>query len=170
MTAAPKMAVKDRDAWIIGGLFLFIALVFAVTPRGIRNNNPGNLKKLGNWRDWRGVAPDTDQTDSTFIKFTEPFYGIRALARTLWNYQARYNLFSVKEMISRWAPSTENKTTDYIKHAAQVLGVGVNDPVNLATDLDAHKKLVAVIIQHENGQDPYTEDLKDQAIDSARAV
>jgi hypothetical protein len=34
-------------------------------PRGIRNNNPGNIKK--NSVDWNGLVPEDEQTDNTFL-------------------------------------------------------------------------------------------------------
>ena len=46
-------------------------------PRGIRNNNPGNIKKNG--VDWDGLSEE--QTDNTFFQFDDPVYGIRALTK-----------------------------------------------------------------------------------------
>ena len=48
-------------------------------PRGIRNHNPGNLRKSND--PWQGLAPD--QTDPDFLQFESSKWGIRALARTL---------------------------------------------------------------------------------------
>ena len=46
-------------------------------PRGIRNNNPGNIRKSN--VKWQGLA--AEQTDGAFYQFTRPEYGIRALCR-----------------------------------------------------------------------------------------
>ena len=47
-------------------------------PRGIRNNNPGNIK-LGT--NWDGLSDE--QNDDVFCQFKEPVWGIRALMRIL---------------------------------------------------------------------------------------
>ena len=69
-------------------------------PRGIRNHNPGNLRKSND--PWQGLAPD--QTDPDFLQFESSKWGIRALARTLIAYQDKIGLRSIKSIIYRWAP------------------------------------------------------------------
>ncbi len=51
-------------------------------PRGVRNNNPGNIR-LG--IAWNGLAPE--QTDPDFCQFITPQFGIRALCIVLLTYQ-----------------------------------------------------------------------------------
>lgn len=59
----------------------------AKLPRGIRNNNPGNLE----WGDpWQGLDPDGQAQDKRFVVFKDPAMGIRAIARTLITYQDKY--------------------------------------------------------------------------------
>ena len=53
-------------------------------PRGIRNNNPGNIRHGANWL---GLNPNGRNIDSAFCVFTAPVYGIRALAKVLVNYK-----------------------------------------------------------------------------------
>lgn len=48
-------------------------------PRGIRNNNPGNIRRSSD--PWQGLAKE--QIDREFFKFKSSVYGIRALARLL---------------------------------------------------------------------------------------
>lgn len=63
------------------------------TPRGIRNNNPGNIR----WGDdWKGLVPKDQRTDKSFCQFTTPEYGIRAMIIILRNYQRKYGLDTVK--------------------------------------------------------------------------
>ena len=52
-------------------------------PRGIRNNNPGNIRRNGD--PWQGLAKE--QNDREFFTFKSAVYGIRALARLLITYQ-----------------------------------------------------------------------------------
>ncbi len=124
----------------------------AILPRGIRNNNPGNLRRT---RDpWQGLA--TPQTDREFFVFKDATYGIRALARTLINYQDEHNLRSIRQIICRWAPANENDTTAYINSVAKQTRFDADQP------LDMHKyahlaPLAKAIILHENGQQPYSD-------------
>ena len=67
-----------------------------MTPRGIRNNNPGNLRQGD---DWQGLADP--QIDKEFCVFQSSLWGIRALARVLLNYQRKHQLHTVTQIISR---------------------------------------------------------------------
>jgi len=127
--------------------------------RGIRNNNPGNLRRAID--PWQGLAET--QTDTEFFVFQSPIYGIRALARTLINYQDKHGLRTIRQIIERWAPSAENDTVAYMK--------AVSDETGFAPDvvLDMHKyehlkAVVAAIIHFENGQQPYTGAQVDKAL------
>ena len=115
-------------------------------PRGIFNKNPGNIRK---GIDWLGLSPE--QTDPDFSQFTDPKYGIRAIARILKNYQ-RDGVQTLREAIERWAPSVENDTQAYISAVCKACEVGPDDRVVLS---DLLADLVPAIIQHENGEQPY---------------
>ena len=78
--------------------------------RGIRNNNPGNLRKGCKWL---GLSPV--QTDKDFCQFKTMEYGIRALLITLRTYYIKYGCNTVRKIISRYAPPNENLTDSYIK-------------------------------------------------------
>ena len=55
----------------------------AKTPSGIRNNNQGNIE----WGSpWQGLRPQNERTDNRFAQFTDPVFGIRALACVLITY------------------------------------------------------------------------------------
>jgi len=122
-------------------------------PRGIRNNNPGNIERDGTR--WQGMA--ARQTDSRFVVFSEPKWGIRAIARILITYQDRRRaadgsrIDTVRKFISRWAPPVENNTDAYARAVAVALGVGVDDPDIDVYDFDTMFGLVAAIIRYENG-------------------
>jgi len=138
------------DRWLLWPL-LSLAAVFGIyrmtrTPRGIRNNNPGNVRDTGT--DWLGRSG----TDGEFVVFSDPVYGVRAMARVLKNYRDRYGLDTVEEIISRWAPPTENNTQAYIDAVSRALAVAPDDPLDLDRVLP---ELVAAIIRHENGIQPY---------------
>lgn len=80
------------------------------TPRGIRNNNPLNIR-IGNT--WLGEVPDP--TDSNFEQFVHIRYGLRAAFCILRRYIRRYKRNSVRKIVTAWAPSTENNTERYIQ-------------------------------------------------------
>lgn len=132
-------------------------------PRGIRNNNPGNIEK---GEPWQGLAAD-QSADSRFAVFTHPVYGIRALARVLKTYRERYGLETATEIISRWAPSVENDTRAYARAVASALGT---DPETPFSDTPENRlKLVKAIIHHENGVQPYPDSLIQDGIQRAYA-
>lgn len=117
--------------------------------RGIRNNNPGNIRRSG--EAWQGLAKT--QTDASFFQFTEARYGVRALAKILQTYSNKYGLKNVRDIINRWAPPSENNTASYVKTVAAKLGVSADEPIDVYARLPA---LATAIIQHENGYNPYT--------------
>lgn len=78
--------------------------------RGLRNNNPGNLRiSKDKWQGLREVQEDKD-----FFQFKTIEYGYRALMRTLQNYRKRHNCITIGDFIKRWAPPIENNTNAYI--------------------------------------------------------
>lgn len=114
-------------------------------PRGIRNNNPGNIE-LGD--PWQGLADK--QTDGRFAQFKTPAWGIRALARTLITYQDKHNIRTVTAAINRWAPPVENDTGAYVRAVQKAVG---GDLVDMH-DYQYLRPLVEAIIKHENGVGP----------------
>lgn len=121
------------------------------TPRGIRNNNPGNIR----WGDdWKGLVPKSQRTDKSFCQFTAPEYGIRAMIVILRNYQRKHGLNTITGIISRWAPANENNTQAYIDSVAKSTGVAPDQFIH-TDDSRFMMKLLQAIIQHENGVQPY---------------
>lgn len=117
--------------------------------RGERNNNPGNVR---HGKDvWTGGA--VTQTDPDFITFTDPKYGIRAIARILHNYR-RQGLITLAQAIARWAPGIENDTSAYINDVCHRCGLGPNDIVDFDSIM---LELVKAIIWHENGHCIYSD-------------
>ena len=153
---------NDRVIWLIiaGLLIATSAGAVYVGTRGLRNNNPGNIRH-GNSQ-WVGMSPE--QTDSEYVQFDDPVYGIRAMVKLLRNYQSRYGLNTIAGIIDRWAPPNENITGSYITHVAQVANV---DP-NAEIDINHYMiPVVETIIKHENGSNPYTREQVTRAIQLA---
>ena len=87
-------------------------------PRGIRNNNPLNIR-IGN--KWLGEVPCT--TDNQFEQFTRMEYGVRAGFKLIKRYIERYHLNTITLIVSRWAPPSENKTSAYIASVEKISGI-----------------------------------------------
>jgi hypothetical protein len=122
-----------------------------MTPRGIRNNNPGNIR----WGDdWRGLVPADQRTDPDFCQFIAPVYGVRAIGKILLSYRRR-GLNTVRSIIATWAPPIENDTGAYAAHVAEQCGVTPDE--YLPASANGYAALVKAIIQHENGQQPYSD-------------
>lgn len=114
--------------------------------RGLSNCNPGNIRRSASR--YRGeVRPSRD---AAFKQFESLEWGYRAIFVTLRTYRQKYGLRTIREMISRWAPPTENHTEAYIR--------AVSDRTGFTPDevLDIRLKgqmipLVAAISEVENG-------------------
>lgn len=70
-------------------------------PRGMRNNNPLNIRHNPD-NQWQGVA--AAQTDKDFVMFTHRFYGYRAAAKILITYR-KHGLDTPEKIITKWSPA-----------------------------------------------------------------
>jgi len=118
-------------------------------PLGIRNNNPGNIELGDNWQGMR-----VPQTHPRFIQFTDAKYGIRAMTRIIDNYKKR-GVLTVDQIINTWAPSFENNVSAYLNHVLSLTGFASFYVPNKARG--DYLPLIKAIIQHENGQQPYSD-------------
>ena len=129
--------------------------------RGIRNNNPGNIRHGDKWQ---GLAEV--QTDKAFCVFKSPEWGIRALVKILRNYQTKHGLKTVESIINRFAPEVENNTTSYILSVCQVLDVKPRDVIDVR-EPGIMINLLKAIIRHENGVQPYSDEVLKRGIELA---
>ena len=123
------------------------------TPRGIRNNNPGNIRYNGTG--WQGLA--NPPSDGAFCIFTEAKFGIRALATILRNYKCKYGICAVSGIIGRFAPSSENDTAAYIRSVCAAVGCAADAKLDIE-DEAVLLPLAKAIIRHENGRQPYSDE------------
>lgn len=137
--------------------------------RGIRNHNPGNIEINSN-NDWLGqVYPSSD---TRFVTFESPIYGIRAISRTLITYFDKYKLDTIEKIVSRWAPPTnndgaiENDTESYIQSVQKRSNMPRNAPLDLF-DYETNYAIVEAIIYHENGKQPYSKNQINRALSLA---
>lgn len=115
-------------------------------PRGIRNNNPLNIR-IGNA--WLGEV--THPTDNEFEQFVHISFGLRAGFILLKRYINRYKLNTIEKIISRWAPHNENNTRSYINQVARGMNIDPDTPL-LYEDKNRMCALVYEMIYVENGQ------------------
>lgn len=95
-----------------------------VVPRGIRNNNPLNIR-IGNT--WLGERQNPQ--DASFEEFVSMEYGYRAAFCLLRRYIRRYHRNTIAMIISTWAPSTENHTQRYIDFVANAMKIASDTPI-----------------------------------------
>ena len=111
-------------------------------PRGIRNNNPLNIRRTAKDQ-WKGLAEF--QNDRAFCQFETMEYGWRAafylLTRT---YYHKYRLYTIRGIISRWAPSSENDTRGYIENVSRLTGINPDEPIGIPSEKPSRWMMVGV--------------------------
>lgn len=127
--------------------------------RGVRNSNPGNLRKSKD--QWEGAIGD----DGEFVIFDSPESGVRALGKNLLSY-GRRGYDSIEKIINRWAPPNENDTQAYIDSVVAATGIPATQSLDLS-DPDTLSSLAQAISFHETGS-RYNPEVYQQGI--ARAL
>ncbi|MCK9783067.1 structural protein [Hafnia alvei] len=125
--------------------------------RGVRNNNPGNIRHGSKWK---GLS--IEQTDNDFCQFISPEYGIRAIYKLLQTYQKKYGLNTIKTIINRYAPPNENNTAGYIRRASEEIGIEADNLIDTQLKNIAIPLAVA-IVNIELGYQPYSEKVFEDA-------
>jgi hypothetical protein len=112
--------------------------------RGIRNNNPGNIRKSNQTFQGEKVS-----TDASFKQFVSMDWGYRAIFVILSTY-LKNGFNTVEKIISRWAPPVENNTRAYIDTVVRMSGVP-KDKILTAKEGESYIKIVEAISFVENG-------------------
>ena len=89
--------------------------------RGLRNCNPLNIRWVAGTR-WKGQS--SFQGDKDFVQFERMEWGIRAAFVLLRTYAIKYKANCIQDIITRWAPPSENDTEKYIKNVCLWSGLG----------------------------------------------
>ena len=114
--------------------------------RGIRNNNPLNIRHSADR--WQGACEE--QTDKSFVQFKSMAYGYRAVWKTLQSYYNRFwgqsKPFTVRTIISRWAPPGENDTEGYIRFVLGKSGLGGRENLLPPSNVASYGKLSSLIV------------------------
>lgn len=105
-------------------------------PRGIRNNNPLNIR-IGNV--WLGEVREPNDPD--FEQFISMYYGVRAGFVLMRRYIKHYKRTTIPAIISAWAPATENNTQRYIDNVSQLSGI----PIDAQLDFNDEERMLALV-------------------------
>lgn len=137
----------------------------ASVTRGVRNNNPGNIR-IGD--DWQGLAKRSEMTaaqkaEKEFCVFSAPEFGIRAIGRILLNYQFKRGRKTVATMLNRWAPPNENNTRAYINAVAADMNISPDTPFDMR-DYNFARPFIEAIISHECAGYRYPESVINEGI------
>lgn len=118
-------------------------------PRGLRNNNPLNIK-LNRANVWRGAS--TEQDDDTFVVFDEMKWGIRAAAVLLGNYFKIHHLDTLDKIVKRWSATDQE---DYVLFVERK--TGIKRHTELGNTPEVIKTLIKAMAHFENGVDVLTD-------------
>lgn len=125
-------------------------------PKGVRQNNPGNLE----WGSpWQGLDLSKKSESKRFCWFTDPAFGVRAIAVTLTTYYDKRKakdgskIDTIREVVERWAPGVEkgNNTSAYANNLSRLVGLDPDDESLNLHDYDTMFAMVSGIIGTENG-------------------
>lgn len=95
--------------------------------KGLRNNNPGNLRPGDSWKGMAG-------TSGNFVVFTDVTYGIRAAALNLYTQYYVHGLKTLSALIKKYAPASDNNDpAAYANTVSKETGIGVNEDMALNT-------------------------------------
>ena len=121
-------------------------------PRGYRNNNPLNVRYDAR-NAWLGkVMPNTD---GAFEQFKTMAHGYRCALYLLRKYIKSYGCNTVRKIVTKWAPPSENPTAAYIQHVCDYSGLTPDMPVG-ANDRDTLTRMAYAMSIIENGQNART--------------
>lgn len=127
--------MKNTTILIIFAILVILLITFRkpidmALSRGLRNNNPGNIRltydSKGNKTLWNG---EIEGKDTAFKTFKSMAYGYRGMFVTLNSYLKKgYN--TIEKIINRYAPSSENDSIAYINTVSRKSGIPSNQVIN----------------------------------------
>lgn len=119
--------------------------IMAKMTRGVRNNNPGNIRINPNNK-WLGKV--TPSRDKAFETFSEYRYGVRAMIKLIQS-DIRSGKNTITKLVKEYAPPNENDTNAYVNSVASKSGFTAHQP--LIANKETIRKIVTAMSHHENG-------------------
>lgn len=129
-------------------------------PLGLRQFNPGNIRPGAGFLGETGAG-------GGYAQFESPEYGLRALSRLLGTYGQKRGVNTLRGLVSRYAPKSDNPESfeNYIKYMSDKLGVDPDEEIDLA---GRRAELIPAIVGFEQGQQPFSEDQISRAITASQ--
>lgn len=121
-------------------------------PRGIRNNNPLNIR-FSEYNEWLGRV-SKDKSDNSFEEFIHLYYGIRAGIILLRRYIER-GINTPRLIIGHWAPSNENDTQKYIENVCEWTNLPADKKLNWEKPTDMIPLISAMMRMECGVRGPY---------------
>lgn len=118
--------------------------------RGARNNNPLNIRRSTS--NWYGLKPASECVDAEFCEFSELIWGVRAALKLLRSYVKLGKCATLRDVIFRWAPPTENNSRVYLNYVIRQTSI----PGDRELDIDDMDRLIAIVrsmARFESGMD-----------------
>ena len=100
--------------------------------------NVGNIRPVG--------------SSTGFQQFDTPEAGIKAVDDQLRIYGSKHKVKTLREVISRWAPPSENDTEAYIKNVSQRTGIKPDEEIDLSNPTIRHIISGPIILQEQGLQ------------------
>ena len=113
--------------------------------RGLKNNNPGNIRKTSGTPFLGEKQPSSDPAFKQFVSID---WGYRAMFKLLNNYISA-GTDTIEEIINKYAPPVENNTNSYINTVVSRSGVSKN--TKLYINDERLIKIVSAMSFVENG-------------------
>ena len=114
--------------------------------RGLRNNNPGNIRR-GNFR-YKGEKVEC--SDLEFRQFEGVEWGYRAMFVLLHTYEVKHSCRTLRQMINRYAPPSENFTEGYIRRVVYSTHLSPDEAISTLNGA-VMTAVVAAMSEVENG-------------------
>ena len=118
-------------------------------PRGIRNNNPLNIRR-GKSK-WKGETY-LDCVDDKFCQFETMIMGWRAALYLIRRYIKVWKCNTIRKIVSRWAPMNENNTIGYVNRVCDFTGINPDTEIRFEA-WPTMVLLASAMCVVENGKD-----------------
>jgi len=89
--------------------------------------------------------------------------GIKAMAAQLHLYQNRDHLNTINDIVSKYAPKSENDTAAYIADMVGKTGFKSDQSLDL-NDTSTMSKLISAMTKHENSKSNFSQDMVSRII------
>ena len=115
-------------------------------PRGLRNCNPGNIRRSA--VRYKGELQEC--SDNAFRQFKSMAWGYRAMFVLLHTYALHHNCTTIRSIINRYAPPSENNTENYIRRVSLATGINPSERVDTLNG-QTMTRIVSAMSEVENG-------------------